>query len=169
MPRQRRQPTNTQHRCQTPSTNSKDASACRLRRRRPLVVEAYIGGPLLSVNSIKEVFDVFLTAFHKPPDFHVFDLYYRTLIVPPALGRALNRPYCPNSFCRIFETGNRRALRGLWISLSGRLVVDLRFFGRQNSHARLGAFRQNGRHLDTGLAALRFSDKRFQARSCCQL
>jgi|GEM_PF-4859504 len=112
MPRQRRQPTNTQHLCQTPSTNSKDASACRLRRRRPRCGGVYRGDLCYLSTASRKFFDVFLTAFHKPPDFHVFVLYYGALIAPPALGRALNRPYCPNSFCRIFETSNRRALRG---------------------------------------------------------
>src|SRR5690606_20354063 len=60
----------------------------------------------------KKFFDVFLTAFHNPSDFHAFDLYYRAFIAPPVRGRALNRPYCLNSFCPNLVTGNRQALPG---------------------------------------------------------
>ncbi|MDG9791818.1 hypothetical protein, partial [Brucella anthropi] len=110
-------------------------------------------------------FDVFLTTFHKPSDFHVFALYYSALIAPTALGRALNRPYCPNNFRETLETDNdpyfasdcgNRCLAGLsltYVSSAGKTHMPV--------------WEPSDRMEDTLIPDwrfVRFSDKRFQAR-----
>lgn len=131
----------------------------------PSLCGLYRGEPSYLSTATMKFFDVFLTAFHKRPDFHVFSLYNSALNATSAVGRAINRPHCPNSFRETSETGNEPRLvsdcgnpgpAGLsltYVSSAGKTLMPVW---------------EPSNRMEVALAPdwrlIRFSDKRSQAR-----